>query len=291
MNQLEMVRMDLEAEVLRDVQLPGFLGNTLRGCLGSALLRCKCSRPSPDCEICSQRGACVYPNIFKVAQSTAEFPTMPAPFVIRAPAFGKRQWLAGETLTFSIMLFGVAVRRSGEVLRAASTIFEGRFAQTEDAFALENIRDGFTGQNVEKDLQIATWSDAGALDIPLAQAVKIRFMSPAQIYQAHFVVDKPDFSLFMDSLFARIAAIIDLYGESEFTLPYGLLARKPQITAQFSTQRVLIPQDHGQRVDGILGEILYQGDITRYLPYLDLGTQLHIGKKTTRGCGQFEIEI
>ena len=291
MNQLQMIRIDLEAAVLRDVQLPGFLGNTLRGCLGRALLRQNCALTAPDCEICSKREACVYPNIFKVAQSTAEFPTMPAPFVIRAPEFGKRQWPAGEALVFSILLFGTAVRRSAEVVRAACAIFEGRFAQTEGAFALENIRDGFTGQNIEKDLQIAEWSDAGALDILSAQAIKIRFLSPTQIYHAKFVEDKPDFSLFMDSLFARIAAMIDLYGEGQFTLPYGLLVRKPKISARFSTHRVTIPQDHGQRVDGIVGEILYEGDITRYLPYLDLGTQLHIGKKTTRGCGQYEIEV
>jgi len=216
---------------------------------------------------------------------------MPAPFVIRAPAFGKRQWLTGETLVFSIMLFGEAVRRSADVLRAASAVFEGRFAQTEGALELQAVRDGFTGQCASNELQVAVWSDAGALDIPAAQAVKLHFLSPVQIYQTHFVVDKPDFSLFMDSLFARIAAMIDLYGEDELTLPYGLLARKPQVATQFSTQRVTIPQAHGQRVDGVIGEILYEGDITRYLPYLDLGTQLHIGKKTTRGCGQFEIEV
>jgi len=291
MNQLQMVRIDFEAAVLRDVQLPGFLGNTLRGCLGRALLRENCVAAAPDCETCSRREDCVYPNIFKVAQSTAEFPTMPAPFVIRAPEFGKRQWLAGEALVFSIILFGTAVRRSAEVVRAASAIFEGRFAQTEGAFALQTVRDGFNGQRNPSDLQVAVWSDAGAMDIPPAQAVKIRILSPVQIYHAHFVADKPDFSLFMDSLFARIAAMIDLFGEGEFTLPYALLCRKPQVTAQFSTRRVLIPQNHGQRVDGILGEILYEGEITRHLPYLDLGTQLHIGKKTTRGCGQFEIEI
>jgi len=291
MNHLQMVRMDLEAEVLQSVQLPGFLGNTLRGCLGRAFLRQNCILASPDCEDCSRRGGCVYPSIFKVAQSTAEFPTMPAPFVIRAPEIGKRQWRAGESMTFSIMLFGVAVRRSAEVMQAASAIFEGRFAQTEGAFALRTVRDGFNGQSGPNDLQVAVWSDAGAMDIPPAQAIKIRFLSPTQIYQARFVVDKPEFALFMDSLFARISAIIDLYGEEEFTLPYARLCRKPQVTTQFSTQRVSIPQNHRQRVDGILGEILYEGEITRYLPYLDLGTQLHIGKKTTRGCGQYEIEI
>ena len=93
------------------------------------------------------------------------------------------------------------------------------------------------------------------------------------------------------ALLHRNCRLCDLYGEGEFTLPYRLLARKPRIAAQFSTQRVAIPQDHGQRVDGIVGEITYEGEITRYLPYLDLGTKLHIGKKTTRGCGQFEIEI
>ncbi|MDR1465481.1 MAG: CRISPR system precrRNA processing endoribonuclease RAMP protein Cas6 [Oscillospiraceae bacterium] len=233
----------------------------------------------------------MYPNVFKVIQRTAEFPTMPAPFVIHAPEFGKRQWQAGESLIFSILLFGTAVRRSAEVLRAASVVFESRFAQTQGALVLRSVRDGFTGQSAEKDLQIAVWSDEGAQSIPPAQGIKIRFLSPTQIYHDRFVADKPDFPLFIDSLLARIAAMIDVYGENEFTLPYGLHRRKPQVTMQFSTQRITIPQDHGQRVDGVIGEVLYEGGITRYLPYLDLGTQLHVGKKTTRGCGQYEMEI
>ena len=291
MNQLQMVRMDLEAEVLQNVQLPGFLGNVLRGCLGRALLRQNCGMGSPDCETCSRRGGCVYPNVFKVIRSTTAFPTMPAPFVIRAPEFGKRQWQAGEALKFSILLFGSAIRWSTEILQAASTIFEGRFAQTQGALRLQAVHDGFTGQSAENELQIAVWSDTGAQSIPPVQGVKIRFLSPTQVFQDHFVVEKPEFSLFMDSLFARIAAMVDIYGEEEFVLPYGLVGRKPQVAARVSTQRITIPQDRGQRVDGIIGEIVYEGNVTRYLPYLDLGTQLHIGKKTTRGCGQYEIEI
>ena len=43
--------------------------------------------------------------------------------------------------------------------------------------------------------------------------------------------------------------------------------------------------------NGIVGSVRYKGDITKYLPYIDLGSQIHIGKKTTRGCGEYEFEF
>ncbi|MDR1766105.1 MAG: CRISPR system precrRNA processing endoribonuclease RAMP protein Cas6 [Lachnospiraceae bacterium] len=41
----------------------------------------------------------------------------------------------------------------------------------------------------------------------------------------------------------------------------------------------------GEPIEGFVGTVRYSGDVTRYLPYIDLGSQIHIGKKTTRGCG------
>ncbi|MDR0221894.1 MAG: CRISPR system precrRNA processing endoribonuclease RAMP protein Cas6, partial [Lachnospiraceae bacterium] len=43
--------------------------------------------------------------------------------------------------------------------------------------------------------------------------------------------------------------------------------------------------------DGFVGTVSYFGDVTRYLPYIDLGSQIHIGKKTTRACGEYVFEI
>jgi hypothetical protein len=39
------------------------------------------------------------------------------------------------------------------------------------------------------------------------------------------------------------------------------------------------------------GEVTYKRYVTRHLPYFDLESQLHIGKKTTRGCGEYWFRL
>jgi hypothetical protein len=74
-------------------------------------------------------------------------------------------------------------------------------------------------------------------------------------------------------------------------LPYALLNRKPYVTAVFDLKKVAIEQEKQPQVSGFLGRGTYTGDITRYMPYIDLGTQLHAGKLTTRGCGAYRYEM
>lgn len=38
-------------------------------------------------------------------------------------------------------------------------------------------------------------------------------------------------------------------------------------------------------------EFIIEGDLKRYLSYIEMGSNLHIGKKTTYGFGQYEYEI
>ena len=100
----------------------------------------------------------------------------------------------------------------------------------------------------------------------------------------------PDFATFVDRLFWRISAICDNYGESEFVVPYSLIARKPLVRAEYSLEQVSI-NSNNQPINGFIGKVSYSGDIVRYLPYIDLGSQMHIGKKTTRSCGEYTFEV
>ena len=101
---------------------------------------------------------------------------------------------------------------------------------------------------------------------------------------------EPDFAVLMDSLLGRIAAICDHYGPSEFVIPYALVAKKPYVNAKYDLKRVQI-NSNSQPVNGFVGKVTFFGDVTRYLPYIDLGSQLHIGKKTTRSCGEYNFTL
>ena len=200
----------------------------------------------------------------------------PNPFVLFTPYPSKGEYKAGDELVFDITLFGIACRFEQQVIDASVLMNQGKLVNTQ----------------LIKCEQIYSheWSDAGAEYIPHCEVLHIHFLTPAAILAEKQAVTQLDFSMFIDRLFWRIGAIIDKYGEDEFVLPYRLVSNKPYVKAECDLRKVSF-QTSGQPILAVCGSIRYCGDVTRYLPYIDLGSQLHIGKKTTRSCGAYCFEF
>jgi len=214
----------------------------------------------------------VYENMMKVDRPNST----PNPFVISAPYPSKRSYAAGETLSFYVTLLGSAYVFEQNVLDAAAYMCEGKLSATQ-LTGFEQI------YNME-------WTDEGAAHIPMCEALRVNFISPTEIFIQKQLATQLDFSTFVDRVFLRIAGIIDSYGESEFVVPYHLIYAKPYIETACDFQVVKF-QAGGQPITGFLGQVQYLGDVTRYLPYVDLCSQIHVGKKTTRACGEYRFEI
>jgi CRISPR/Cas system endoribonuclease Cas6 (RAMP superfamily) len=43
------------------------------------------------------------------------------------------------------------------------------------------------------------------------------------------------------------------------------------------------------KLGGIIGEVVYEGDLTNFVPLLKIGELTHIGKNTTFGLGKYEV--
>jgi hypothetical protein len=84
--------------------------------------------------------------------------------------------------------------------------------------------------------------------------------------------------------------MIDLYGKGEFIIPYGLVHRLLHIVARQNLRKVSII-DAKCTFEGFLGEVAYSGELTRLMPYIDLGSVMHMGKLKTRGFGQYTFQI
>jgi hypothetical protein len=44
-------------------------------------------------------------------------------------------------------------------------------------------------------------------------------------------------------------------------------------------------------MEGFIGEVIYEGNLTPFYPYLKAGEILHIGKGTAFGLGKYVMEI
>ena len=107
--------------------------------------------------------------------------------------------------------------------------------------------------------------------------IKVKFLSPLLLKED--VTKEWKFEDFIDAVFYRIGSIIDLYEDCRFCVIYGLLCRKPYIKTEIISLKDNKP------------EFIIEGDLKRYLSYIEMGSNLHIGKKTTYGFGQYEYEI
>ncbi|MDR1690071.1 MAG: CRISPR system precrRNA processing endoribonuclease RAMP protein Cas6 [Clostridiales bacterium] len=254
MNSLRLCKYRFTLRFTSDTKLPFFMGNTIRGALGRVL------------------GEAAYNGMFKVASDVS----IPNPFAVSVPYPSLRQYSKGSKLDFFITLFANACDFLPDVITAAQNMCRGKFANC--------VLDG--GELVYERI----WSDSGAETIPYCDMLTIRFVTPAEILNSKQLIKELPFAGFTESLFGRIAGIIDNYTESKFIIPYSLIALKPHIRADYNLKEIRF-ETSGQTINGVTGTVRYLGDVTPYLPYIDLGSQIHIGKKTTRGCGEFVFEI
>ena len=295
MNTLAILTLNFQAQAQRDILLPGYLGNTIRGALGTTLSRTHCRKNTLACNSCDFSADCVYRQVFKMPDMLPGFSSVPNPFVIKAPKDNKRRYTTGEMMGFSIVLFGRAIGWWREIAEAMENSFKGRFGGHMNAFKLTDIYDDdnnniFCNGHFGDTPQISVWSDETDETLPDVSAVGITFMTPTEIRHKDTLVIEPGFNLFINNLINRISLIIDIYGDKDFTITYRLLGRKPYVSSNFATILTSIDQEKFY-IEGIIGKLTFEGELSDYLPYLALGTKLHIGKKTTRGCGEYELDL
>ena len=271
-NKLQITKLRFELRFSAESRFPSFVGNTIRGAFGRALSKQCCIWERLRCDDCANAADCAYGAVFKAQNGES----VPNPYVIAAPYPSARSYSKGEALDFAITLFGSACKFENDVLCAAESMCTGSLRNASLADA--------------RLVYAREWSDRGAEHIEPCGSLTVRFVAPTEIRSRGEIVTDISFEQMTDSLFGRIADIIDSYTEGEFVVPYRLLNRKPFVKSD-SQLEIMRFSTNAQPIEGVIGTVRYSGEITCYLPYIDLGSQLHIGKKTTRGCGEYIFEI
>jgi len=276
LNRLKILRIDCVAEITTDIYLSEFLGNAFRGAFGRALVRLFCKKVSPDCKECEYRTDCAYGQVFKIGElSSNENGALPNPYSVKVRYNGLRQHQSGEQFPFTFLLFGSAIDFADDVCAAICCMFKEKLAD-------------MTLLGLQKTE--LTWQDTSTDACPTVSALTLDFITPTQIMLEKKHVTELTFESFLKTLLQRISTVTDSYGETNFILPYSLSSRIPHITTTCDLRSVEINQGEFS-IKGFLGTVRFSGDLTKYMPYIALGSMLHIGKMTTRGCGEYLCEI
>ncbi len=297
-----------------EATLSTFKGSMLRGAFGHALRKVVCAQRRQSCTDCLLAAACVYSLIFenpdgppgKKNDAATKTTFRPHPYVLQPPADNRRKYNTGETFTFGLTLFGTAndflphivyaVEQMGETgLGRSGQKGRSRFAlaavESEGATLYDGnnkiLRQGHALTNL--DLQTTATAPLDSLTVRLITPLRLKFNNQFQ--------QTLPFHLLTRAALRRIASLEEAYGRGEPPLDYrSLVRRAEQIATRESDcswvdiERYSNRQKTGMLMGGLEGTLVYEGDLSEFLPLLKYCEVAHLGKQTAFGLGRVEVD-
>jgi len=309
---LHILQLQFKCQLLDDLFCPADkLGNTLRGAFGMAFKRLSCVK-SGGCEgYCT--GECLYGQVFEPKITNGPGPSglvdPPRPFVF-VPMPHASVYKAGDFLDFSINIFGEMTRYYPQFIEVFRILeVEGLGAHRSRfriKLVLGDCGDGRTHTVYSQSNAINSIPEIGVYRPRITsvheQRFRFDFLMPAQIKANGRTVREPSFGDIFRRLRDRISAIMLFYENSNFEARFqqlGALADGVTTTAKNWTwhenARVSSRTKLSQNLSGVKGWAEFDTgtpeNLNAFLPWLELGQYVNVGKTSTWGMGRFKISL
>jgi hypothetical protein len=204
---------------------------------------------------------------------------LPRPFVFRAAHLDGRHINSGEHFDFGVNLF---TKDPWPVPH-----FEAAFRQ----LAIHGL-----GPGRGKATLISLGQET--LELPLtptpAETVTVEFVTPTDLKGA----DTPHFPILMARLRDRIANLSAHYGNGPLDIDFrGLAAQTGAIALvtadlhKVDAQRTSSRTGQTHPLSGFVGSATYSGNLTPFMPYLEIGQHTGVGRQTVWGKGELKLLV
>ena len=128
--------------------------------------------------------------------------------------------------------------------------------------------------------------------------LKIHLITPLRLkFRNRLNADLP-FHVLVRAALRRISSLFSCYGEGEPELDYRGLVKRAELVKSvesnihwFDWRRYSSRQDQIMLMGGIIGSVIYEGNIAEFVPLIELCEKLHIGKQTSFGLGKIKMEL
>lgn len=302
---LYFAQFEFTIEPYEELFLPGFSGSTFRGAFGYALKSVACLKKK-KCETCAHPDICAYGYMFetprpKNAEIMRKYEVIPHPFILTPPINSKKIFKNGEEINFEIVLFGKAVPFFPYVVYAFEEMGKRGLGKKRGKFKLlyvkQRVKKIYHEGVISTDYEIKKGEDFFKKE-EKASKISLIFLTPVKIIYQGKIAKKLEFHIIFRNLLRRLAL-----------LTYFHIGKKPEIDfrkiieisknikcieqnlKEIKIFRYSARQKKKIPIEGIKGNVNYEGNLTPFLPYLRIGEYLHIGKNTSFGLGKYRIEI
>lgn len=314
MEKFKIAKFQFEAVAQEKILLPAYKGSTFRGGFGHVLKRITCVNKRQECESCLLKEKCLYMYLFETSppQNTKimrKYRSVPRPFVIEPPLSSDREYHKEQDLSFGLILIGKAIEYLPYFVFTFQELGKIGLGKDRGKYVLEKVVSlGLTKKSIiyqEKDnllhdsYHLVTPDDFQGISSRLPQnRLTLKFITPTRIKYQDRLTQQPEFHVLVRNLLRRISLLSYFHCHQEFKKEEirGLIDKAKQIKIKdqnlrwYDWERYSSRQNTRMKLGGFLGEITYEGrNLKDFLPYVFLGSYIHVGKGASFGLGRYEI--
>jgi hypothetical protein len=288
-------------------RVPEYKGALFRGGFGQYFRDMVCVTRAPVCTDCPHLSTCPYSTVFETPVISNQFtvlrkyPNAPHPFVLVPPLDQRTALPAGTNLELGVTLIG----RGIEYLPHFVQVFEGmgrdgryggRFRLQSVISAVEPERlvyDGLTRRFVGEP---PLWQADGAGE--RVTRLVAEFVTPLRMRTEGRYNSRPDFVAITQALLRRIHLLREIYGESngDAGWMHELLRQADGVKTvrsdfrMYAWDRMSGRQGRRVQMDGVVGVLEAEGELTELAGYWRMGEWLSVGSGTSMGMGRYRME-
>jgi len=285
----------------------------LRGRLGFNLKRVCCPFPNfrqRACDVCVLAGSCLYLTLFAPGPQPLKItadgrlkaaPASVRPFVVALDGGnGDAELAPDETGSVHFTLFGPAIFYASLFLETAVTALSSLgLAVTELSALRPGGMEPETGGN-QIAWPLADWVRQDAADIPGAEMLQLKFITPARLFSnGRQVRHGVSFALIVRGLVRRLRDLKRRYDDNCIMGRTGRHFYQAATSVRVASDRLWYSrrkrysyrQQQEVYLNGIKGAIRFQGPFHSFLPLLRAGELVHIGKGISCGNGRMMAEL
>ena len=304
--------------VQEPLKMPFYKGNVFRGKFGYILRDITCVGSAQECEKhCGFPDRCVYSKCFETpvpdeSPMLRGQPFAPHPFVLEPSYTGQLAYAPGDTFTCNLTLIGEAINVLPWIVFAFYRMGEQRIGlrNQRGRCRLEKVeslpaRDDAPSQTIfisETEMLTDEGFMLGLDDVMHAaphvtDTLDLEFLTPTSIKVNGQWARTMTFEHLIRNLLRRIRFLNYFHcGEDLDTeVDARALIEAAQSVRHISRLQWLQRGRYSHRVkarvpmNGFMGNIRFEGDMTPFLPFICLGEHLHIGHHTAFGFGQYRL--
>lgn len=287
-----------------------YKGSMIRGTFGTHLKKTCCTTRERDCAQCMLKSVCTYPSLFigKPARGEGRFDSLTLPFCFEACDTGKTEYEEGERFPIGIKLFSYAT--SYVPYFAHAFVQAGRHGMGKKSYACPGTFEllDIVCKEVsvyDRERQKVSMPAPEELVLPVldvnatgTQRVRVHLATPCRFKEGNKLSSDLPFRMLFQLVVRRLRSLWSLDGQSvhyeNFREMMALAESIYTVESDLSWKdwtRYSSRQKTYMQLGGLQGDIVYEGAIRPFLPFLAMAEKLHIGKQTSFGLGEVHFVL